>query len=56
LNPTPNAGELPEARFKITLAGSGKDFFSTANESILDASKRAGLALPYSLRRHGFKR
>jgi CDP-4-dehydro-6-deoxyglucose reductase, E3 len=37
-----------QSGFRVTLAGSGKDFSVQAGESILAASKRAGLALPYS--------
>ena len=48
MNLTENDVATSEVRFKISLASSGKDFACTAQESILAASKRAGLALPYS--------
>jgi CDP-4-dehydro-6-deoxyglucose reductase, E3 len=38
----------PQAKFLVTLAGSGKAFSVESSESVLEASKRAGLALPYS--------
>lgn len=48
LNSKNDAIELAQAKLTISLAGSGKDYACHSNESILDASKRAGLALPYS--------
>ncbi len=39
--------EFP-ARFTVTLAGSEKSFLVAPTETVLSASRRAGLALPYS--------
>ena len=35
-------------KFTVTLQGSGKQFAAAEDESVLDAARRAGLALPYS--------
>ena len=34
--------------YTVTLQASGKRFVAAADESVLDAARRAGLALPYS--------
>jgi CDP-4-dehydro-6-deoxyglucose reductase, E3 len=41
-------GDNHQVTYSVTLAGSGKRFEATAEESVLDAARRAGLALPYS--------
>jgi len=41
-------GDNRQVTHSVTLAGSGKRFEVAAGESVLDAARRAGLALPYS--------
>ncbi|MBS0558063.1 MAG: 2Fe-2S iron-sulfur cluster binding domain-containing protein [Proteobacteria bacterium] len=41
-------GDNRRVEFTVTLQGSGKQFAVAEDESVLDAARRAGLALPYS--------